>query len=176
VLRLGRESYFSLLFVALSLGASFYISVAALNYNQLYPSIDQLEFRIAAVHLTVPTSPLRPSLDTTVELMNPSSYNGFTVSQIILDFSQFSNSSAKLSLFLSYSQRVNTPLPSHSSSNVTVPAEITTAEASDLQSFSSASTGSPVTGQVRLTVQVSSFLDSITGPIPIVEMQNVTLT
>jgi len=176
VVQLGRELFFSLLFVALSLGASVYISIAALNYDQLYPSLDQLQFQIVGLHLTMAMSPLPPRLDTTVELMNPSSYNGFSVGQIILDFSQFSNSSSTVYLALSYSQLVRTPLPSHSSSNVTVPAQITAADASELQSFSSSSTGSQVTAHVRLTVQVSTFLDSITGPIPMVESQNVTLT
>ncbi len=173
---LGRRAFFSYLFIILGLGSSIYIVTAALNYDELYPSLGQLEFQVTGLSYQ---SGSPAYLQSTLKFMNPSAYTGFAVSQVSVDIYFFNSSAAifatPLDPTISHSQVLNTQLPSHSETSVQVSARLETSQASELQDFYNASSGN-VTGHIRLTVHVSTFLDAVTGAISMEQSQNVTLT
>jgi hypothetical protein len=81
-LQLHRVQIISAVFIIVSVSSAAYITVASINYLSFFPSLAELNSRIAKVAFIQGSN--GGNLSATVTVDNPTDYSGFTVSDISL--------------------------------------------------------------------------------------------
>lgn len=155
-----------LVFTILSMVSVVYISVASANYLNYYPSLGSIDQQISSVVYRRDAVSNQTSIVSHIIVDNPTDYSGFKVKlfDLKIHFSS-SVSSSNTTLFTIYpltgSQSINKPLPPHSQMSGDVLVIPPPEQAAQLADFNA--TNYPLIAHCSLTVDVSTFLDPVTG-------------
>lgn len=174
----GRAIAFS--FVLLSIGSSIYVSVAALNYLTLYPALDQIQIQIVRLSFLQNANTNQSTLTTFITVNNPTGYSGFRIGAISVAFSLYSDSNRSISIFsvpndLVGSSLLSAQLPPNSVYSTSIPVYLTPQQANQTAYFISHFNGR-VGAETVLTVGILTFLESVTGAVPYIEMRDIPLS
>jgi hypothetical protein len=177
-----RRATIALLFVLLSAGSVIFISFATLNYLRFYPALSQVQNGVSVDKLTYTTATgaTPPTVTIQFTLSNPTDYSGFKVGRATVDTFFFLQNNQNITLFtgsnrLNGSLSVGGQLDPNSVRSVSIPLDLTTQQASDLNMFNSMHSGQ-VIGEVKLRVDIVTFLVSVTGSVPISGTWDLPLT
>jgi hypothetical protein len=178
--RYDRERVFALSFVLLSIGSAIYISAASLNYLNLYPALDQIQSRVMKVLFTQSSNASQSTLTTFVSVSNPSGYSGLRIGKISVMVFLYVETNRSMMLFsvpndLMGSQVTSVQLPSNSVYSTSIPVGLTSQQANQTVSFTSQHIGN-VAAEVTFTVDIRTFLVSVTGSVPYTETQDIPLS
>jgi hypothetical protein len=178
-MKFDRELVLGLSFVFLSLGATVYLYSATANYLLLWPALGQLEARVDRVVLVPSAGSTPPALTVTVTATNPSSYSGIKLAGAMVRIYFFAQQNPNNTLFAGPSTLTGdvasmSQFGPHTTSNATINVSISDRQAADLSSFFDGN--GTVLANVLLTVELITFLDSVTGHFAFTDTENVTLT
>lgn len=167
-------------FVLISVGSAIYVSAATLNYLRLYPALDQVEIQLNTVSFLPGTTSIPPKLTAQVTISNPTDYAGFSLGDAAVRIFFYVQDNSSITLFgepntLTGAQSAGGGVGPHSIASVAVPIQLSSQQADILSSFYNSHDGK-VMVNVFLTVDVITFLDSVTGHIPFTRTQDVPLS
>jgi hypothetical protein len=179
-MKLDRELVLGLSFVFLSLGATVYLYSATANYVLLWPALGQLQARVDGVALAPSAGSTPPALTVMVTATNPSSYSGIKLAGAMVRVYFFAQQNPNLTLFAGPSTLTGdvasmSQFGPHTTFNATINVSISNGQAADLSAFFNAE-NRMVLANVLLTVELITFLDSVTGHFAVTDTENATLT
>jgi hypothetical protein len=168
----------SLIFIALSIGSASYLLFATLNYLDFYPSLASLHPSTLKVTLQGATS-ANPLLLAEVSVENPSSYSGFSLKTLHLKlyFTPASN-------YTDFQSSIGSPeadtdvtasLGPHSRFDSSMGVPLNSQQVASLLSFNSTYDGQ-ITVHALLTVDIITFLEPVTGRIPVQNEDDLPLS
>jgi hypothetical protein len=163
------------------MGSAIYISAASLNYLALYPALGEVQVQLVKVTFQQnPDNTSQSTLTTYVTVNNPSGYSGLRIGRISVTIFFYDQTNRSITLFsppntVSMSPTISTQLPSNSVYSATIPAELTSQQTNQTVSFINLHK-SNVWVEVTLTVDIETFLESVTGSVPYTETQGIPLS
>src|SRR6266516_2142608 len=152
-LKLNKGQILSAIFIAVSISSAVYISVAAVNYLNFFPALDQLSGRVTSVGFVNASS--GPSLSARVDVSNPSDYSGFKLADLSIKL-YFGHSNASTTQSL-----LNIMLNSQ--------------QLASLSDFNRTYYGQ-ISAHVVLTVDIRTFLDPVIGVTVLNIAQDLSLS
>jgi hypothetical protein len=164
------------------IGSAIYVSLAALNYLSLYPALSdiqqQMPFQVDNASLIQAAGV--PTIAVYVTVSNPTSYSGLGLSHVSVMLYFFADANPNNTIFynpiaLNASQVVGVPLGPNSADTVKLVVQLTTEQATQLVSFNDTNQGQ-IMAAVMLRVDLSTFLEPVTGTIFYTRTQNVPLS
>jgi len=181
-MKYNRRQIIVFSFTALSLASLVYISVATVNYLRFFPALPEIQnsFQLDSLRLVRSGTSNQSALELVLNVTNPSQFAGFQLTDVTLTL-YFYEGNSNSTLFLPPSYEPNAtrlldmPLGPNAVDLVTISIPLTAAQTSQLEMFSQAHSNQ-VVGRVNLTIDVSSFLLSVTGPLPYTRMQDILLS
>jgi hypothetical protein len=168
------------IFVAFSVSSALYLTFSTLNYLNFYPALGSLE--VSTLKLSLQRSTNAYALVAEVSISNPSSTSGFIIQNLDLRVYFINSTSpypASDSLFvpaqLSGHQDFTVSPSPHSTyfANVTLPLNPSNANA--LLNFTRTYQNQAL-GHVTLDTQIITFLDPVTGRLPLESVDTLPLT
>jgi len=163
MIRIDRGFVIAASFVLLSIGSAVYLTVVTVNYLNYYPALGQIYVRVDDVSI-VPGSN-DSSIDSRVSIGNPTDYAGFRLGDAIVTLS-FHVNDTNATIFggvhLVQTEAVGVQLGPHSVISRDLIVQLNQENASSFASFIR-SYGDRVVATVVLTVQVITFLNTVTG-------------
>jgi len=172
------------LFVALSLASLIYVSVATVNYLRFYPTLPEIQnsFQLESLTLVRSGTSNQSVLELVLNVTNPSQFAGFQLTDVMLTLYFYSGGNSSHTLFMlpfderpNATQALNMPLGPNAVILVTISIPLSAVQTSQLVSFTN-KYPEPVFGNVNLTIDISSFLLSVTGPFPYTRTQTILLS
>jgi hypothetical protein len=181
-MRYSRRQIIVFSFTALSLASLVYISVATVNYLRFFPALPEIQnsFQLDSLKLVRSGTSNQSALELVLNVTNPSQFAGFQLTDVSLTL-YFSVGNSNNTLFLPPSYEPNAtrildmPLGPNAVDLVTISISLDAVHTNQLVKFSQ-SNPNQVVGRVNLTIDVSSFLLSVTGPLPYTRMQDILLS
>ncbi len=177
-----RKETIALLFVLLSVGSAIFVSLATVNYLRFYPALSQVQNGVNVDKLiyTPAAGSARPTIAIHFTINNPTDYSGFRLGQATVETFFFQQTNQSNTLFtgsdrLNGSLSVGGQLGPNSGRSVNIPLGLTTQQASNLTMFNATYSGQ-VIGEVKLRVDIITFLVSVTGSVPIMGTWDLPLT
>ncbi len=178
----GRREIIAFAFVILSLVSALYITTSTVNYLHFFASLPKFQNSFGIERLTFVNSSLnQPRLNILVNVTNPSDYSGFELTQIQLAiyFSWAGNNS--IMLFRPPENQPNatelfqTSLPPNAVYLVTIVAALSSNQTSYLRLFETKYPNA-VFGNISMRIDITTFLNTVTGSNPYYLTQYVPLT
>ncbi len=165
--------------MVLSVGSAVYTSVAAVNYLSFYPALSEIQTQLDSFSINTDSSMQRSTLDTHVTVSNPSNYNGFRLADETVTVSFYVKSNTTITLFegyrsLSGSNFVGGSLPPRSMVTANVLVHLNNENSTSLSAFRTMYPGQ-VVARILLRVEIITFLDSVTGRVPITTTQDISI-
>jgi hypothetical protein len=178
-----RRQIIVLSFTALSLASVVYISVATVNYLRFFPALPEIQnsFQLDSLRLVRSGTSNQSMLELVLNVTNPSQFAGFQLTDVVLTLYFYSYGNSSNTLFLPPSNEPNAtrildvPLGPSAVDLVTISISLNAVQTSQLVMFSQAYPNL-VVGRVNLTIDISSFLLSVTGALPYTRIQNILLS
>jgi hypothetical protein len=182
-MKYNRRQIIVFSFTALSLASLVYISVATVNYLRFFPALPEIQnsFQLDSLRLVRSGTSNQSALELVLNVTNPSQFAGFQLTDVSLTLYFYSQGNTNNTLFLPPSYEPNAtrlldmPLGPNAVDLVTISISLNAVQTSQLEMFSQAYPNQ-VVGRVNLTIDVSSFLLSVTGPLPYTRMQDILLS
>lgn len=178
---LSRDKSFfvGLVFLVLSIAATIYTVAAAVNYLNFYPGISSIQTQLDNFSIKTDSTTQRSTLDSHVTVSNPSNYEGFRLADETVYISFYVRTNASNTLFggyrsLSGSNFVGGTLPSRSIVSADVLVQLNIENSTSLSQFRTNYPGQTV-ARILLRVEIITFLDSVTGRIPITTTQDISI-
>ncbi|HZF21268.1 MAG TPA: hypothetical protein VEZ43_02225 [Dongiaceae bacterium] len=165
-------------FVLLSIGSAAYLSAATLNYLNYYPARGQVNSALRVDSVSIVPGSNFSRIDSRVSIGNPTDYAGFRLGDAIVSiFFKVSNSNATLfeGVHLVQTETVGGQLGPHSTVSRDIIVQLGPESVSSFASFNSSYAGR-VIAAVVLTVQVITFLNTVTGRDSYMTTQDVPLS
>ncbi len=178
-LKWDRRLLVAICFIVISVGSAIYLSAATVNYLRFFPALGQLrgEFQVDKVLLVQGTS--QSTIITRVSVRNPTDYSGFRLGDAIVSMFFHVRDNENVTLLSGHtpqaSQFIGGQLGPHSMVSTNVILQLNPQNASSLASFNNSHTGQ-VVARVTLTIEIITFLDSVTGRLPYTETQDIPLS
>jgi hypothetical protein len=181
-MRYSRRQIIVFSFTALSLASVVYISVATVNYLRFFPALPEIQnsFQLDSLRLVRSGASNQSALELVLNVTNPSQFAGFQLTDVMLTLYFYSEGSNN-TLFLGGSYAPNAtrildmPLGPNAVDLVTISISLNAVRTSQLVMFTQAYPNQ-VVGDVNLTIDISSFLLSVTGALPYTRIQNILLS
>ena len=152
-------------FSLLCVGSALYLSAATLNYLNYYPALGQIGSHIRVDNVSVVQGTNQSRIDSRITIENPTDYAGLRLGEASLSMF-FQVKDTNTSLFsvntLNEIQPIGGDLGPHSTVSHNVVIQLTPEKASSFASFIGSYDGR-VIAKVTLTVDIITFLDSVTG-------------
>jgi len=180
-MRYDREQIVAFSFVLLSIGSAVYISAASLNYLGLYPALAEVQVQLTKVtFLQNPNNISQSTLNTYVNVSNPARYSGLRIGRISVTIFLYAETDRSITLFgppntLIASPTISAPLPSDSVYSAIIPAELTPQLTNQTVSFIN-DHANGVGVEVTYTVDILTFLESVTGSVIYTDTRDVPLS
>jgi hypothetical protein len=180
--RYDRDTIIALVFVAMCVGSSIYVSLAALNYLRLYPALSdiqqQMPYQVDNASLVQAASV--PTIAVYVTVSNPTSYSGLGLSHVSVLLYFFADANPNDTIFynpiaLNASQIVGAALGPNSADTVNLAVQLTSEQLSQLVNFNDTNQGQ-IMASVFLRVDLSTFLEPVTGTVFYTRTQDVPLS
>ncbi len=167
-------------FFLLGIGSTVYVSAAALNYLGFYPALDQVQAKVASLTLAQSSSINQSNLIVLVKVSNPTGYSGLRIGDISVTLSLYVETNKSNTLFVApdelfAKQIIQDQLRPNSIYSASIPIELSPQQTAEITSFSSQYKGE-VMAVVVFTVDIVTFLQSVTGPSQYTQTQYVTLS
>ena len=163
MMRSDKRSVIAASFVLLSIGSAAYLTVVTVNYLNYYPALGQIYLRADSVSI-VPGSN-ESMIDSRVSVWNPTDYAGFRLGDVIVAL-YFHVNDTNATIFgevhLVQTENVGVQLDPHSTVSRDLTMQLNPENASSFASFISSYAGR-VVATVILTVQIITFLNTVTG-------------
>ncbi len=180
-MRYDRDRIVAFSFILLSIGSAIYISTASLNYVALYPALGRVQVQL--IKVTFQQSPDNTNLSTLttyVTVNNPTGYSGLRIGRIAVTIFLYDQANRSITLFsppntVSMSPTISTRLPPNSIYSATIPAQLTSQQTNQTVNFINLHQ-SNVRVEVTFTVDIETFLESVTGSVPYTETQDIPLS
>jgi hypothetical protein len=171
---LARNTLLPVAFLLLCIGSVSYIVISAINYTMFFPALDQVQSHTSISSITLEQDPLSPSgerLDVHAILANPSDYTGLTIASVGVSVYFVHRSTQGNSTLFAFLPLAGTelggPLGPRSQIPINLLLPLSSENASSLGSFSAQYPGQ-VAARISLILRVSTFLDSVTGYMPLI--------
>jgi hypothetical protein len=179
-MKLDRELVLGLSFLVLSVGSTAYIFSATTNYLLLYPALGEVQAQVDSVSFTPGTQSTTSNLTVQVTTINPSDYSGLKLGGASVRLYFFAQENKTATLFsgsgsLTGDQAGISQFRPRTTITMVVRVLLDNGQADALDSFYKAQNGM-VMANVDLTVDLITFLDSVTGRFQATAIQNVALT
>ena len=181
-MRYSRRQIIAFSFTALSLASVVYISVATVNYLRYFPALPEIQnsFQLDSLRLVRSGTSNQSTLVLVLNVTNPSQFAGFQLTDVMLTLYFYAvNTNNTLFVPPSYepnaTQILDMPLGPNAIDLVTISIPLNAVQTSQLVKFSQAYPNQ-VVGYVNLTIDISSFLLSVTGALPYTRTQNILLS
>jgi len=163
MLRRDRGFVIAASFVLLSIGSAVYLTAATVNYLNYYPALGQIYVRTDSVSAVPGSNESR--IDSRVSMENPTDYVGFRLGDAIVALS-FHVNDTNATIFgkvhLVQTEAVGVQLDPHSTVSRDLIVRLNPENASSFALFTRSYPGR-VVATVILTVQVITFLNTVTG-------------
>ena len=182
-MRYSRHQIIAFSFTALSLASLVYISFATANYLTFFPALPKIQdsFQVETLRLVQSGTSNPATLELLLNVTNPSQFAGFQLADFTVTlYFYLQNDSSKV-LFVPPSnepnstQRLNIPLGPNQVDLVTISIPLDTSQTSQLVMFTKAYPNL-VIGFVNLTIDINTFLLSVTGALSYTRIQNILLS
>lgn len=175
---LRRGIVISFVFVSLSLGSALYVFTATVNYNRLYPALGVLATQLGTVSVVKATVPSQTRLLVHVAISNPTDYSGFSLADVSIVLSAPSNQSNSFVAqyeTMSSSRFLGGSLGPHTTRATDVAVSLPEQNATFLYN-SDPQTTSRLSVHVKAAFDIITFLDPVTGRVPIEAERDLFLT
>jgi len=176
-----RATIVTLVFTAICIGSAIYVSWAAVNYLSLYPALGQIEqvTPYQVDNATFVQSPRGSTIAIDVTVTNPTTYSGLGLARVSLTLYFFNDTNSSDTIFynpisLNASQPVGAPLGPNSADTVKLQVQLSPAQTSQLIDFNNTHQGQ-IMASVMLRVDLSTFLEPVTGTVIYTRTQDVPL-
>jgi hypothetical protein len=165
-LNLNRGVIIASAFTVLCLGSCVLLLSLTINYNRLYPAVNNLTPQITVLRVQKGAQPNQTILVAHLTIANPSDYSGLQLASGSIQLSRPASNQSMT--FMGATQTImgdtviNAPLSPHSSYGVDITLQLPPENASYLYSFTQASNPG-LLAHVTISFDVITFLNSVTG-------------
>jgi hypothetical protein len=171
---------FAISFLFLSIGSAVYVSVATVNYLSLYPALGQIQIQVVSLSFTQSPSINQSSLTAVISVSNPAEYSGLEVGDVSAVASLYVNTNQSITLFTGANQlsaeRIGLDqLRPNSTYSESISFKLSPQQITEIVSFISNYKGE-VMAVIYPTVDVVTFLQSVTGPVQYTQTQYLSLS
>ncbi len=175
-LHLTSGNIIALVFILISLVSLSYVAFATLNYARYFPATSDLYANVSQVSVRRDSLSGNTTVQTGIVVGNPSDYSGFSLysEQVSLFFfSPEHNDSIFQDHPVSMLQTGLRTLGPRSTINEDLSTKLTPDQSSSFASFNQTYPGQ-ILARVRLHVQISSFLDPVTGRVTFEKLVDIS--
>lgn len=175
-----RPTLVGLAFLALTIGSALYVAYSAANYLQLYPALNQFQYKADSVQLIPGQDANRTTIIVHITVSNPTGYSGLRLGDAIVYMYFYAKNNDSNTLFrgqyrIAVSQQFGADLPPHSTVTKNVTITLNSQESNSLRMFQATYPGQ-VVASLSLTVEVITYFVSVSGRLPYTWSKNITIT
>jgi hypothetical protein len=174
-----RDRIVAYTFLLLSIASAVYISVASQNYLSLYPALDQIQSQVDKISFSQNSNTSESTLATFVSVKNPTGYSGLRIGKISVGVFLYVATNRSIMLFsvpndLMVSQQILAQLQPNSVYSASISIGLTSQQANQTVSFIGQHMRN-IVAEVTFTVDILTFLESVTGSVPYTRTQDIPL-
>jgi hypothetical protein len=170
-------------FTALSIASAVYISIATVNYLRFFPALPEIQnsFQLDSLTLVRSTTSTQSTLKLLLNVTNPSQFVGFQLTDVVLTLYFYLDGNMSKTLFVppanqpNATRMLNMPLGPNQMDLVTISIQLDASQTNQLVMFTQ-TYPMQVVGNVILTIDISTFLLSVTGALPYTRIQDIFLS
>lgn len=177
-LHLNARNAIVAVFIAASLASLSYVAFSESNYLHYYPGVLELDAETSAVSVQLESSSGNITVQSSILVRNPSSYSGFklySVQDSLFFFNLDNNETVFQDHPITILQTGARPLAPNSEIRTDLSVKLTPEQSNSFSAFNQIHAGR-ILARATILIQISSFLDPVTGRVTFNKSFNIPIS